>query len=381
MKIKENISVLILLFVNSLFAYKYLSRYTEWAILITIALFVMQIIAYKRGQTINVSNSQKQIILYVFVFFISSVVIFSHYKIPLSSLNVDRWSVIYSFFMELNKGNYPYYATSNMGNYPGPMPVYFLISFPFYYFGILVLLSCIGYCIFFILFIKDNTKNKKLVFLLFYFFTSVFLLWEITTRSNIFTFTTINLFALNGFIELKNKSSIRFYTVALLAGLLLSTRSVYVLAYIIFFLSSLNNGEITLRKMFVFGLIALIGFISTFIPFIYFYKNDFFNMNPFIVQSSFLVPKSYTIIFILISIFLSFMVRNRIENFFYSGISLFVSILIYSIYHIYNYGYYVSYINSKIDISYFIFSVPFFIIYLKKIDSDRNYRINEMQSV
>ena len=100
-------------------------------------------------------------------------------------------------------------------------------------------------------------------------------------------------------------------------------------------------------------------------PFILFYENHFFQMNPFIIQSSFLVPTTYIIFFILISIVLSFFVRNKNDNFFFSGISLFLSILIYSIYHLIDDGFESSFINSTIDISYFIFCIPFFIIYLR----------------
>lgn len=96
----------------------------------------------------------------------------------------------------------------------------------------------------------------------------------------------------------------------------------------------------------------------------YFFYSDFFTMNPFIIQSSFLVPKFYTLIFIVISILFAFLVKNKTDKFFYSGLSLFIAILIYAIYYVFNYGYEVSYINNKIDISYFIFSIPFLIKYL-----------------
>lgn len=365
--LKINVSVLILLFINFIFLYKYSSRYTEFAIHISTFLLIFQFFVFKFSNKIIISNKQKNIICYGLFSFIVSLVIISHFVIPIESLNVDRWSVISSFLTELSNGNYPYYAKSHMGSYPGPMPIYFLIASPFYLLGELSLLSCLGFCILTILLIKKVNVTENIKFLLFYMFTSFYLIWEITTRSNLFTFTILVLLVLNEFINLNNKNTLKFYGLAILTGLMLSTRSIYILPYIIFFLSSLINNEITFKKAFLFLSIALIAFISTFIPFVYFFYNDFFTMNPFIIQSSFLVPKFYTLIFIVISILFAFLVKNKSDKFFYSGLSLFIAILIYAIYHLFNNGYEASYINSKIDISYFIFCIPFLIKYLMKV--------------
>ena len=373
--LKVNISILILLFINFIFTYKYTSRYTDLGIYISIVLLISQILVYKQCAKINLSNKLINIIYFGFISFIIGLVIISHYGIPVETLNVDRWSVISSFLDELFNGNYPYYAKSHMGNHPGPMPTYFLISLPFYLIGELSILSSIGYFIIIFLIIKKIKSNQNSIFLLFYLLTSLYLIWEITTRSNIFTFTILILLVLNKFIDFKSTSNLKFIILAIISGFLLSTRSVFILAYIIFFLSSLINNEITFKKLSFFISIALLGFLTTFLPFVILFKNDFFIMNPFIIQSSFLVPKFYTFIFILISILLTFLVRNKSDKFFYSGISLFVSILIYSIYHIVNYGFEISFTKSKIDISYFIFCIPFLIMYLIKNNDKKKDKI------
>ena len=362
--LKINTSILILIFINFLFCYKYSSRYTDFGLYISITLLIIQFFIFKFSRRIILSNKLKNIICYGLISFIIGLVIISHFAIPLKSLNVDRWSVISSFLTEFYNGYYPYYAKSHLGNYPGPMPIYFFIALPFYLVGELSILSCLGYCILTASLLIKNVVSKNIKFLLFFMFTSLYLIWEITTRSNLFTFTILVLLVLNEFTNLNNKNTFKFYGLALLTGLMLSTRSVYILPYIIFFLSSLINNEITFKKLFFFLSIALISFIATFIPFIYFFYNDFFTMNPFIIQSSFLVPKTYILIFILISILLAFLVKNKTDKFFYSGLSLFIAILIYAMYHIFNYGYEASYMNNKIDISYFIFCIPFLIKHL-----------------
>lgn len=366
--LKIKISILILLFINFIFCYKYCSRYSEFGMSISTILLIIQFIVYKFSHKLTLSNKRKNILCYGVLSLIVGLVIISHFVIPVESLNVDRWSVISSFLTEIYQGNYPYYAKSHMGNYPGPMPIYFLIASPFQLIGELSILSCLGYCIFIVLLIKRNKTTKHLNFLLFYFTSSIFLIWEITTRSNLFTFSVLILLVLNQFAILHNKTTVKFYVLALLTGLLLSTRSVYILPYIVFFLSSLYNREITFKNLLLFVAIAFIAFISTFIPFIYFFKSDFITMNPFIIQSSFLVPKFYTLIFILTAVLLTFLVKNKTDKLFYSGLSLFIAIIIYSFYHLINYGFEVSFINSKIDISYFIFCIPFLIMYLLEYD-------------
>ena len=284
--------------------------------------------------------------------------------IPLESLNVDRWSVISSFLTEFYNGNYPYFVKSHLGNYPGPMPVYFLIAAPFYIIGELSILSTLGYFLITLSFIKNMKQLANAEFLLFYLLTSLFLVWEITTRSNIFTYTFLTLLVLHEFSKLDTQNFRKFTGIAILTGLLLSTRSIYILPYIIFFLSSLVRREIAFRRFVLFTSIAIAAFVASFIPILWGYNDEFFTMNPFIIQSSFLVPELYTLFFILISVMLSLFVKSNKDKFFYSGLSLFIAIMIYSIYHVSTIGFQESFFESMVDISYFIFCTPFLIKYL-----------------
>lgn len=362
--LKGNIAVLILVLINFLFLYKYSIRYTEFGIFFSAFILLAQLVVYRFQKSINISSKLKEIIFFGFLIGIVALVLISYLAIPVESLNVDRATVISSFLTELFNGDYPYFARSHMDNFPGPMPIYFLIAAPFYLLGELSILSALGYIVFILFIRREINSAQNINFILFYFLTSAYLIWEITTRSNVFSFTTILLFVLIGFINLKSSQKTRFYILAILTGLLLSTRSVYIMVYFVFFISSLTNREITFKRLFIFLLIAALAFISSFIPFIIFFKDEFLTMNPFIIQSSFLVPTIYTVIFILISIALAFFVRSKSDKFFYSGLSLFIAIFIYSIYHLVNFGYQESYINSNVDISYFIFCMPFLIMYL-----------------
>lgn len=81
--------------------------------------------------------------------------------------------------------------------------------------------------------------------------------------------------------------------------------------------------------MVTFFAIALVGFSETFLSFVFSFWDDFKIMNPFLIQSSFLVPIYYSISFVLMAILFAFFVKSIDDRFFYSGLSLFLSILIY----------------------------------------------------
>ena len=223
-------SYVILLLINFLFCYKYLSRYTEYGLLVSIALLGIQILFINYRQWVVMRFEKVKLFAYGFIALLTGFVLFSHYKIDVESLNVDRWSVISSFLTEALQGNYPYYAKSHVGNHPGPMPVYFLIAMPFYLLGELSILSALGYVIFIGLLIRQIQSNNKSQILLFLLASSLFVLWEIATRSNVFTYSLIILFSLTFFLSIdKNTYNFKFFLSAILTGLLLSTRSVFIL--------------------------------------------------------------------------------------------------------------------------------------------------------
>jgi len=361
---KKYTTVFILLFINFIFTYKYTIRITNLAGLLSLGLLTLQIAVYifQEKKTISKSNLKKGFLAIGVLWFL--LVLITHYKIALESLNVDRWSVISSFIEECLKGNYPYYAKSHSGSVPGPMPFYFLLASPFYFIGELALFSYIGYAVITVLLVKRSDNMKHANFMLFYLLTSVYVLWELVVRSNIFTNAALILLAFIYLEDFDFRYSWKFWLMAFLTGFMLSTRSVFILPYTIFFLSYLLNKKVKFSKLVQFLLLAVAGFSLTFLPLVTFFKEDFLKINPFIVESTFLIPMGYTVFFIVLALGLSFLVKSSEDRFFYSGLSLFLSILIYSIYHLVKVGFQAAYIDSLIDISYFILCVPFLIYYL-----------------
>ena len=154
--------------------------------------------------------------------------------------------------------------------------------------------------------------------------------------------------------------------------MLLSTRNVFALCYIIFFLHTIRTGQLSLKSAIKIGAISVLIFISTFLPFVMGFRDDFLQMNPFIIQSSFLMPFGWVVTAILCSCFMFLFCKQNADVFFYSGVILFITIMLHFAYHALSTSVYISLIQeSSIDVSYFILCIPFFLYYLLYEQPDR----------
>jgi hypothetical protein len=369
MTMKGWIAFTMLLAINLLFVYKYTARVTDLAGYVTALLGAFYISVWTFRGKIPVSGKQFMLAAYVtlVIFAGLSMLVFS--RVPVESLNVDRWSVITSFWETFFDSRYPYFAESNVGNPPGPMPFYFILALPFYYAGELGLLSLMGLMLFIAVIIRSKAHINNKLGTLIIMVTSLFYLWEIVVRSNVFLNSTLVLLVLIWFAALDKKPGPGFFANAFCGGLLLATRSVFIIPYIIFLVYALRMGMISFRNLVLYGLTGLVAFAITFLPFVINHFDDFLVINPFVIQSTFLVPFHYTAGFLLLAALAAFLCRSKADTFLYSGIVLFVSIAVYFLYHTALSGLHAAYIESIVDISYFIFATPFLLYYLLKYSS------------
>lgn len=358
---KKNISFTLFLFVNFLFTYKYLERFTQWAALLSVLVSVLYITLYFKRNLLKLINKKIEVGLLV-IFIAACFLIWK--KIPIETLNVDRWSVITSFWDSFFSNEYPYFAKSFAGNPPGPMPFYFIMALPFYLIGELGFLTVIGIMFFYWLMWFKKVEPTIRVFTLLLILSSLFNLWEVICRSNIFFNASL---VLGSLIYILNQKIFNLKTLiisGIFIGLLISTRNVFIISYIICFLYLWRVKAIQFKQLAVLGIISLLVFSVTFIPIVYSHLEDFKIMNPFIVQSTFLIPFEYTILFVLIAIGASFLCKDRMDVYFYNALVLFISILIYLVYYIIHQGFAQAFTESAVDISYFIFCLPFALWYL-----------------
>src|SRR5690554_770708 len=364
---KTNISLLLFLFVNFLFAIKYTERITSFYVLISIGIIGFYGLIWKYRTKLNLFQSKLNIVNFgiVFLFFIGAIFIFS--KITQESLMVDRWSVISSFWDNYFSDKYVYLATSHRGNYPGPMPFYYILALPFYLLGELGYFSLLGIIVFLSLLKFDKISVPKQTIAIILLCSSVFFLWEVISRSNVFLNGSLILFSIIYLLKsIEQKKPYFVLWNGIFIGLMLSTRNVFVIPYIITFLYLLKTKELSVKEVIQTGFVTILTFTLTFLPFIYNYIEEFEIMNPFIIQSDYLMPQYLTFLCVAVSSLFVFLIKSKEDTYYYSGLALFMTISIYFIYHIIEIGLTDSYFNSVVDISYFILSMPFLMYYFIK---------------
>ncbi len=359
--LKRNICFALFLFVNFLFTYKYLERFTPWAVLVSVLVSLLYIVLFQKRDLLKFISKKIEISFFI-AFIVVCLLIWK--KIAVETLNVDRWSVITSFWDSYFANEYAYFAKSFAGNPPGPMPFYFILALPFYLVGELGFLSIIGVLLFYWLMWYKKVNSITRIFILLLILSSFFNLWEVICRSNIFLNATLVLGSLPYILNQKVFTLQALIISGIFIGLLISTRNVFVISYVICFLYLWRIKTIQFKQLTVLGIISLLIFALTFIPVVYGHLEDFKQMNPFIVQSTFLIPFEYTVLFVLIAIGTSFLCKNRSDVYFYNAVVLFVSILIYLIYYICLQGLTQAFTESTVDISYFIFCIPFALWFL-----------------
>ena len=358
---KKYISLLVFLFINFIFCIKYLSRVSSYSFVFSLFIIGFYFLLWFKKEPITslLIKLKLSINLLLTLYFLVAIALL--YFVPKESLNVDRWSVISSFWNNYFHNEYVYAAKSFDGNYPGPMPFYFILALPFYFIGELGLFSFLGIlvCVFLLKKRNNSLENKVILFLL--VATSLFYIWEICTRSNIFTNGSLILLSIVFFFKKYKKGWHSNLIFGALIGLMLSTRNVFVIPYLITFVFALKTKKIDLKNTCYLGIIALSLFILSFLPFVWNHFEDFKVMNPFIIQSSFLMPLQFSLLFIFIAFCLSFFCQEETDVYFYSGLSLFFTILFYFGFTIFNSSFKSAFYDSKADISYFILCMPFFI--------------------
>lgn len=358
---KKKVSLGVVLFVNFIFSLKYLNRFTSYFIPIALLIFFLQWILYKNRLVVIDWCKRININLFFVLLMISIIFLLGASRVPMESLNIDRWSVTTSFWDNYFNDLYVYKAKSVDGNYPGPMPFYFLIGLPFYLIEEYSFITVLGgVLLYFMLKYKVNRDSYVLIIC-----TSLFFLYEVLTRSNIFFFSVLTVYGVSFFLN----NNTNDFAKGSVIGLLLSTRNVYVIVFGILFLYVLKSKKYTFGRLLKIGLIALVVFALTFVAFVYNFIDEFFEKNPFIIQSSFLMPSYLSFACILVSLLFVFGVKEEVDVYFASGLALFFTILVYFVYKVIVLGFEATFWESRADITYFILCIPFMLYYLFHEDS------------
>jgi len=230
-------------------------------------------------------------------------------------------------------------------------------------------LTAVGLFLLAFLIIKSSKTKKeiwlKFIFLLFMPST----LYEFTLKSGQLT-NSVFCISLYFFAEQKlneHEKNISFFIFALLFGIFLSTSLipfVWLAMFLLFFFrNNLKNGALFLS-------ISLMVFLLSLIPFYLWNAEAFLVKGPFAVQSIYL-PKWIFFLFPLLVFYVGWMIADFQELLFASGVLTFLLVSISFVVKICEVGMSEAVFNSRFDVSYYVLSVPFFILALKEYNVDR----------
>jgi len=352
---QKYVSAILYLTINALFYFKYLYRISLTASIVSVILYLAfsYFLLQRYYKNKPLQSDSLSFILIIGYTVLCGIVL---YFIPKEGLNVDRWEMIQVFWDAVANNQYPYAAQGSNGNYPGPMPFYFILAYPFYWIGEIGFMALTGVLLW--LYYTYTRERKSFAVMVLLLFSSLAIYWEIFARSTIFFNTCLFAFFIFSLKDLKKKSTTFFYLSAVIGGLLISTRNVFVIVLILWGIYILLREKIEFSRLFKWGVCFILAFAATFIPFICMDPQAFLEMNPFIIQSSVLMPFGFVLFFIVLAFILSFRCRKFSDVIFYSGLILFLTITGHVVYALYESGI-DAYLNAGADISYYIFCFPF----------------------
>lgn len=358
MNFKNYFSLGLITLYNFLFAYKYIAEQTSLGLVFTIVYILLFLGAFYITNRIKFKWFDSKVFYYGLLIACSLMLLLLFRYVKVESLNVDRWSVINVFWEHVFAGKYPYSAQSNMGNYPGPLPVYFLLALPFYLIGEIGIFSITGFLLL-ALFMRRNLTPHKSAGCLILMILSIPILWEIAVRSTIVVNAVLFILYTSWLLDLDMNNKKNFILSAIISGLLLSTRSILVLVFVVYGMYMLSTRLFTFQQLLLWAGMVMLVLVFTILPFILIYPHAFYKMNPLFVQTEHLLPLWFSFIFIVFAIIAGWYCKNKHNLYFAVGVVYAFFFVCYAGFNCFEYGFTQAYSGSIIDLSYGLFGFVF----------------------
>lgn len=346
--------------INNIFLYKYGYRILEIKIVFVNILYTLFL------SVLLYSNIIERFAKRNLYFLISVLSIFLSLIITLiidgNSLNSDRWSAMTVAIEAIFNNEYPYTATDHLNGRTSNFPGLILIGMPFYFFGNVGLLQVFALVL--LSYTLYTTLSLKRAFTyLVLFLTSIAFWYEVASLSDFMS----NVILVFCFIMLwnKNNSKSKYNKPVLLAivlSILLLTRGIVFVPLVLYFFADFFRNN--LKNQIVF----LLTFLSSCALMIYMVLKDcpdsetLLKFNPLVLQTSY-TPQWFNFTMIVVPIVFSFFIKN-FHQFLVASISINLFIIgYYFVQSISLFGIHEAIHNSKIDVVYLSFMLPFLCLY------------------
>ena len=281
------------------------------------------------------------------------------YLIDPYGIQVDRWSALHNPIANLLAGEYPYLASTHLGGYASPFPVWQFFHVPFY------LLGNVGLSFFFVLALFSygvyrfqGGRALSVVLLLVVFSPAVW--YEVAVRSDLITNMLLVATLLNFAAQRISGQWLHRHLipVAVVVALFACTRVISLLPIALFLFP--YYVRLGLKQQVVFLLCFMLAFGMTFLPFALWNPSEFFHFeyNPWVLQTRQGNGVDF-LLFIPLGIYLSLQWKGDWVSFYRNAICLLLTFVAVTFVH--NMGRSGNYnlFSSAYDITYFTTALPF----------------------
>ena len=364
----SNLSALIIyVLINTLFVWKYSTEYAgfSWMPVLYLVAIVFFLRLISRHYNLESLRRESWGTIYaVAVLLIAIGLTFLMLRFDPQNINVGRYPALHDWITRFLAGKFPYGSDVN----PSGMPFLFMLAMPFYFLGDLGFFQICTFLIFAALVCRQSGRNLaaclRIIVLL---VISPIFLFEIVVRSDLFSNMVIVLL----YIYILERFSageriLNIILLGLIGGLILSTRGVVLMIYIILLLYMIRQREM---RYHIFLPSMLVGFILTLLPFALWNYDQFMQSGPLAIQSSY-IPGWAFILAIVASVVSGVAVRSFRGMYMAVYLTLFGIVLIAFARSVIQFGVVQSVLRDRFDISYFSFCLPFLLVSLMVAGND-----------
>lgn len=351
--------VLICLFVNFLFVYKYSARITNLYLTLSLlySVIVVLVIGFMLQNRESFQSLNKCRVYFPIVILLVVLYAVAMFHIDPFSTRSGRYPALYTFIHRLLSGDFPYVSGQNISGFP----FLFFLLIPFYLIGDLGLFQICSFVVFSIILHKRYAEEKVSYAPLLLLALSPALLYEVVVRSELFSNMVLIVLLFYVLERIKPIRSIRtLFFAGIVAGFLLSTRGIVLLPCLIYFLFYFRKD---IKSLGFFGFSAGLGFVITFVPFVIWSKELFIQNNPLAVQKSY-IPDWLLILSILGCVLIGYSVDTfrricRSTAFLLFGV-VFLCFVVSVVQNSFNQA-----VFERFDITYFCFCLPYLLLSFK----------------
>jgi hypothetical protein len=355
----EIIALVIFQVTNILFVYKYAARFFEnsfiWVFFYFVLVNLFLMLLYKDLDFVKPGKAHNIIFLVTTVTIAIGMVLLMQQFDP-SRIRVGRFPALHDWIVRLLDGEYPYISPTR----PSGFPFLFLLATPFYLLGDLGFMQIFAFLLYALLLYRKHDSNNTIPLrTLLLLISSPVFLYEVVTRSDLFSNMVFVLFYLNLCeVELRSARTELLVLAGIVGGLLLATRGVVLLVFVLFF-GYIFKGY--LSRGFAFLLGVVVGFCTAVLPFAVWNWQYFMNYGPLAIQTSYL-PIWLSVLAIVGCLCVAAQAKSLINIYKAAGFVLFIVVCVAFVISLIDKGWAATIHGDRFDISYFCFALPFLLL-------------------